>query len=428
MFFKNGPEYEERLKRPFVPPTFTLKEVHDAVPKHLLRKNQRKAALYVIRDIVFTSLLYKFAYSITPWAASDFGGYVTEGWQKTLLKASMWGFYWWFQGLVFAGIFCLGHDAGHTSLFESNKINNTVGFLLHSYLLIPYFSWRSTHHAHHKATGSMERDENYVPYTRSQFNLPSEKLAKSTDYSEIFEETPLYTLYRMFIMQGFGWWVYLARNTMGSPMYPPGTNHFSPYSPLFKKEQRFSIFMSNVGLGAMSFILYKLGREFFLWYYLAPYVLVNHWIVMFTFLHHSDPTIPHYRKGEWSFLRGAVGTVDRPLLGWMGRFFFHNISHDHVAHHFFLRAPFYNGPEITKAVKSVLKEDYNYDSTPSFYALYRSFTQCLFIEDEGDIVFYKNKEGKAVRELKESVMEEIKAKGWDPAEQDKLSEEESKAN
>jgi len=50
----NGPEYEERydymsiallpsphlplrLKRPFVPPTITLKEVHDAVPKHLFK-------------------------------------------------------------------------------------------------------------------------------------------------------------------------------------------------------------------------------------------------------------------------------------------------------------------------------------------------------------------------------------------------------
>lgn len=53
---------------------------------------------------------------------------------------------------------------------------------------------------------------------------------------------------------------------------------------------------------------------------------------MFTFLHHSDPTIPHYRKNAWTFLRGAAATVDRPLLGWAGRFFFHNISHDHVAH------------------------------------------------------------------------------------------------
>jgi len=48
----------------------------------------------------------------------------------------------------------------------------------------------------------MERDENYVPYTRSQFKLPNEKTAKKADYDEIFEETPLYTLIRMFIMQG----------------------------------------------------------------------------------------------------------------------------------------------------------------------------------------------------------------------------------
>jgi len=34
-----------------------------------------------------------------------------------------------------------------------------------------------------------------------------------------------------------------------------------------------------------------------------------------------------------------------------------------------------NGPEITKALKRVLKDDYNYDSTPTFYALYRSFTE-----------------------------------------------------
>ena len=46
---------------------------------------------------------------------------------------------------------------------------------------------------------------------------------------------------------------------------------------------------------------------------------------MITFLHHSDPTIPHFRKEEWSFLRGAAATVDRPTLGWIGRFFFHNV-------------------------------------------------------------------------------------------------------
>lgn len=47
---------------------------------------------------------------------------------------------------------------------------------------------------------------------------------------------------------------------------------------------------------------------------------------MCTFLHHSDPSVPHYRKAEWTYVRGVIATVDRPLLGWIGRVFLHNVS------------------------------------------------------------------------------------------------------
>ncbi|KAL1748785.1 fatty acid desaturase-domain-containing protein [Schizophyllum fasciatum] len=395
--WEDGPEYKERLGKAFTPPKATLKEIHDAVPKDLLRRNSWKGAFYVLRDISLSVLLLSIASHIAPLADSDFGGHIVSPLMKQLMKAALWSLYWWFQGLTWAGIFCLGHDAGHGTLFSSSTVNNAVGFVLHTFLLAPYFSWRATHHAHHKATGSIERDENYVPYDRSDFDLPPDGKATAFDYAEIFEETPIMTLGRMLIMQLGGWWVYLAKNTMGSKMYPPGTNHFDPSSPLFKPQQRDGVIYSNLGIGAMLGVLHCCGWSWVAWYYLIPYIVSHSF--MFTYLHHSDPTIPHYRKEEWSFLRGAAATVDRPLLGWMGRFFLHNISHDHVAHHFFIQAPFYNGPEITKAVKSVLKDDYNYDSTPSFYALYRSFTQCQFVENEGGIVFYKNRAGEARREV-----------------------------
>jgi len=124
---------------------------------------------------------------------------------------------------------------------------------------------------------------------------------------------------------------------------------------------------------------------------------MNHWIVMLTYLHHSDPTVPHYRASEWNWLRGALATVDRPLLGWIGRFFLHNISHDHVAHHLFPDIPFYNIPRVTEIIKPLLKTQYNYDSTNTFYALYRSFAQCQFVEDHGGILFYRNGRGEALR-------------------------------
>ncbi|KAF8062486.1 hypothetical protein FPV67DRAFT_1421932, partial [Lyophyllum atratum] len=112
-----------------------------------------------------------------------------------------------------------------------------------------------------------------------------------------------------------------------------------------------------------------------------------------------------------TFARGALATVDRPLFGWVGRFFFHHISTDHLAHHFFATIPFFlqvatlmenclldNLPQVTEAIKPVLGEYYNYDSTPALYALWRSFTQCTFVESEGDVIFFKNQYGEAVIE------------------------------
>lgn len=58
----------------------------------------------------------------------------------------------------------------------------------------------------------------------------------------------------------------------------------------------------------------------------------------------------------------------------------------------------------------------------TFYALYRSFTECCFIEDEGSIVFYKNRHGEAVRQLGEEAIAAIKKEGWSQERQDKLAE------
>jgi hypothetical protein len=44
----------------------------------------------------------------------------------------------------------------------------------------------------------------------------------------------------------------------------------------------------------------------------------------------------------------------------------------------------------------------------------------LFIEEEGDIVFYKNRDGAAAREVQQSVLKKIQADGWNPEEQDRL--------
>lgn len=74
----------------------------------------------------------------------------------------------------------------------------------HSLLLLPYFSWQITHLRHHKTAGSMELEEVYVPYDRSDFNLPPPHEARPNDYREAFEEAPIFQLARFAAMQFFG--------------------------------------------------------------------------------------------------------------------------------------------------------------------------------------------------------------------------------
>ncbi|KAK0478816.1 delta-12 fatty acid desaturase [Armillaria novae-zelandiae] len=403
-FLIDGPEYARRANTPFIPPNITLAELHAALPPHVFKKSTARGLSYVARDVVCALILYRLS-SFIPLAPA-------------VLRFPLWAAYWWCQGIVLAGWWCLAHEAGHGTISEHSWVNHAVGFTLHTAILAPYYAWRETHRSHHRAPMSVERDENYVPRSRSEYGLwPQSQDDRSgapglladgerksgLDPHEVFEDAPIYVLSKMLIMQLLGWQIYLFTNEMGNQSYPKGTNHFDPSSPLFKPRHRRNIIISDIGICVTILLLTLWAREIgfsqFVKVYGVPYLLANHWIVMLTYLHHSDPTIPYYRSAAWNFVRGAASTVDRPLLGWVGRVFFHNVSHDHVAHHLFSYIPFYNQPEVTKHIRILLGENYNYDSTNTFRALYRTFTQCCFIEDEGEIVFYKNRDGKAVRRV-----------------------------
>lgn len=56
----------------------------------------------------------------------------------------------------------------------------------------------------------------------------------------------------------------------------------------------------------------------------------------------------------------------------------------------FHEIPFYHAQEATEAIKAVLGPYYLHDPTPVHKALYRSFKECRFVEDEGDILMFKN--------------------------------------
>ena len=254
-----------------------------------------------------------------------------------------WALYGALQGLVFTGIWVIGHDCGHNNFSTNSTVSDTIGFLLHSFLLTPYFSWQSTHRRHHIYANHIELDHNYVP-------MEKENYSKSVggQLREATEDAPIYVLARMLVQQISGFPMYLLLNTTASDhslpegkkpsRIPLANSHFTPFGTLFRKEETAWIFASDFGVLAAGWLLYQasqlIGVNTVLLLYLQPYLWLNHWIVAITFLHHTHPSLPKYNADSWTFIKGATATIDREL-GWIGKHFFHNIVEYHVIHHLF---------------------------------------------------------------------------------------------
>lgn len=266
----------------------------------------------------------------------------------------------------------------------------------------------------------MNLDQVFVPKTRSELGLPP--LDPATDdplganvsdkvMGEMWEaigDSPISAASYGVLQLTFGWPMYLIRNATGQRSYPRFTNHFQPSSVIFAPHQSGDIILSDVGvllwIGGLIYASMEFGFGTMMRVYGFPYLWVNSWLVLITFLQHTDPMLPHYRAPAFNFQRGALSTLDRQLLGgagpvfaWLGGFLTHGISETHVLHHVCSKIPHYHAWEAADALRARLASSgIVLKGAPAGWTeVYKTIRSCKFVEDEGDVVFYKNAYGKA---------------------------------
>ncbi|GAA5813274.1 hypothetical protein MFLAVUS_006749 [Mucor flavus] len=374
------PVIDEAIERNWEIPNFTIKEIRDAIPAHCFRRDTFRSFTHVLHDFIFIAVLAGLASYI-------------DTIPNVYARLVLWPLYWIAQGIVATGVWVIGHECGHQSFSPSKAINDGVGFVLHTLLLVPYHSWKYSHSKHHKATGHMTRDQVFLPKVRSTVGLPPREQDPELDGPhDALDEAPLVVLFRMFNMFVFGWPLYLLTNVTGQD-YPGWASHFNPHCVIYEKNQFWDVMVSTAGVLSMMGFLGYCGHVFgslaVIKYYVIPYLNVNFWLVLITYLQHTDPKLPHYRENVWNFQRGAALTVDRSF-GFIIDYFQHHISDTHVAHHFFSTMPHYHAEEATAHIKKALGKHYHCDNTPIPLALWRVWKACRFVEDEGDVVFFKN--------------------------------------
>lgn len=421
-------------------PDYTIKDIRDAIPAHCFNRSAITSLSYLARDLaVLASVFYIFHNYLTP-----------ETVPYLPARVALWALYSFIQGLFGTGVWVLAHECGHQAFSTSKVLNDTVGWICHSFVMVPYFSWKISHGKHHKATGNLARDMVFVPKTRDVY---ASRIGKAVeDLNELLEETPFLTALNLILQQLFGWPMYLFTNVTGHNNhecqregrgkgkrngYFGGVNHFNPSSPLYEAKDAKLIALSDLGLVIMGTALYYIGKNFgwmnLLVWYGIPYLWVNHWLgkslvslssgfffegsysrfritVAITYLQHTDPTLPHYQPEAWSFTRGAAATIDRDF-GFIGRHILHGIIETHVLHHYISTIPFYHADEASEAIQKVMGPHYRTEAhtgwTGFLKALWTSSRACQWVEPtEGvkgeaeGVLFYRNTNGIGVPPIK----------------------------
>ena len=295
----------------------------------------------------------------------------------------VWIAYGVVAGTLAMGCWVLAHECGHNAFHPSRAVENCVGFVLHSLLLVPYFSWQRSHAVHHANCNHLESGETHVPSIRgsaeAKFSIKLKRFLGPSAYAAISSTIHLL----------IGWPFYLFFGFTGGPDHGFPASHFINSPPfnagpkkLFPGKWAGLMHVSTLGivvvLGMLVVWMQNTSILRVVGVYGLPYLIVNAWLVCYTWLHHTDRTIPHFSAVEWDWAKGALQTVDRPygpILNWLH----HGIGSTHVVHHINPRIPHYNAWRASDLIRAQFPEHIRYDPTPIHRALWRIALHCSFV-------------------------------------------------
>lgn len=374
----------------------TKAEVKAIIPRHCFERSPLHGFYYILRDSVWAALCVYLAHTFLSINSPE-NFLSVEG----LKYVVGWNLYAFWMGCVLTGHWVIAHECGHGAFSDSQDLNDVVGFILHQALLVPYYAWQFSHAKHHRRTNHLTEGESHVPSLKGE-NGVGEDDSRDSHYAWMHEMMGdgVFAGFQIFTHLVIGWPLYLmglASTGRVSPLDGKEANgdvfdHFRPYSRMFPKKIRGKIALSTIGILTVLALLLKLSLDYgfktvALWYW-APYMWTNAWLVMYTWLQHTDPSVPQYGEDEWTFMLGALTTIDRPYG--IFDYFHHKIGSTHVAHHMFHEMPFFHADEATAAVKEFLGPLYNYDPTNFCIAMWRIARTCHYVEALDGVQYYKS--------------------------------------
>lgn len=234
------------------------------------------------------------------------------------------------MALVLTALFVVGHDAAHGALFKSKRVNSIVGHLAMLPSLHVYEGWVLGHNrVHHPYTVRQGYDFVWHPYTVE-------------DYQQMGR---LRRIRHRFEWSWFGAGAYYLREVWLTKMvtgpfparWVKAINRdrivVAAWAASFAVALVAIAWLQGDGILGMVWMVTRVE--------VLPFLAFCVMIGSVIHVHHVQPTIRWWKRGEWTKFRGQMeGTTVLRVPKWLD-FFFHWIM-VHTPHHVDLRIPMYN--------------------------------------------------------------------------------------
>ncbi len=350
----------------------SMKEFQDVIPERYFKSKTKTSLRYLLQSVLIQTIVFLLGLLI-PFTAKMF---------------PIWIIYAFLSGTTAMGLWVIAHECGHGAFSQNKTLETFTGYLLHSLLLVPYFSWQRSHAVHHRFTNNVTNGETHVPLVINGDGI-SEKVGgeKELAFSHSLGKTK-YGILQLLLHLLFGWPAYLLNGSTGGLKYGT-TNHFWPIKPfskaLWPSIWAKKVWISDIGVALTIIGLIVLVSKYGIFpifvMYVGPLLVVNCWLVIYTWLHHTDSDVPHLSNTEFSFMRGAFLSIDRPY-GEILNFLHHNIGSSHVVHHVCPTIPHYYAIKATFLIKRAFKKAYLYNPDPIHKALWNVACNCVAVKSE----------------------------------------------
>lgn len=330
-----------------------LAALRRALPPEVFQKSDVIGLTYFLRDSViyagsFTLLVYG-----VPW-------YTVPA-------------LWALMALAAFGLYQIGHDCGHKSVFTRRWLNALIGQIAFLPSLHPMAQWVYGHNGlHHKHTSCLKRDLAWHPRSPDRYANMS------------FVERMLHRLY--WSPMGAGPYYLFKMWFQGLMLYP---------APIRGARRDIALTVS-AAVGTIALVVFIQHSRGATWAatgtsvfvsLIVPFLLVNYLTGFTVYLHHIDPDLAWKKESDWTPEFGELEATTNYIIPAWFNFFAHNIF-IHVPHHLHPGIPFYRLTHAAEALASAGRTTFRRGLIGAYF---RAASNCkLFDASTGRWVTYRD--------------------------------------